>query len=253
MQERKRTRLGWIEASLLYGGVFDRCAYRRRFEISEPQVSVDLRDFVFAINRAGGAMGVERGVLAGHLADISPFDRPGVCEWMETMGGSAYVRVEDSFRVEPDPRLIQEIMASISARRPMTFTYISLSSGVSRKTASIHTVVSALGRMHARGYDHGKGRWSDFVLGRMTEIHRSTDVRSYFGMAHDSDWNDFVDLGISPSDHLDSCQRSAVALEFGIHQGGERVMRVRRALEIYVRIEIGLFPADHKPSLSARS
>jgi len=99
------------------------------------------------------------------------------------------------------------------------------------------------GRWHVRAWCEKNGDFRDFTLSRIGEIEWSREVTEL--PAKDKDWETWVTLKVTPHKDLTIEQRKAVERDFAM-TGGTLKLKVRKAMEGYLRDRLGLAMADGK-------
>jgi len=85
-------------------------------------------------------------------------------------------------------------------------------------------------RWHARAFDMQSSMYRDFVLSRIESIN---DVVSPIELPTDNDWNNFVDVKITPHSLLSSEQQKVVEMDFNMKEGAVNI-RTRQPLAFYI-------------------
>lgn len=138
-----------------------------------------------------------------------------------------------------DPVLLRTVLQAIRERRRMTAFYVSLSSPDGKtRTIEPHAIVFDGFRWHARAFDVEAGGWRDFVLGRLSRaslLEASSETTS----DDDTDWQDMVQMTIAANPKLSPAQRRLIEREYGM-QKGRLVISVRKALQFYTKLRLGL-------------
>ena len=86
----------------------------------------------------------------------------------------------------------------------------------------------------------------NFTLSRIAEVEWSRE-QAELPMA-DKDWEQSVTLRVQPHHDLNEAQRMAVERDFAMRNGTLK-LKVRKAMEGYLRGRLGLTIADGKPAL----
>ena len=253
-------RLAWLETSLAVTGEIDKTAYERVFRISKATASNDLRDLVADFAQRGIDARVDWGQvrLQGRPDALGARGLdPDV--WM-TLGGLECLHdLARVYRPRTDTRVLGAVARAIANHRPLTFDYTSRTRGATTRTVSFHSLVRAAGRLHARGYDHAKNAFRDFVLARMTKVVGPAAL-TYVGSNTDAAWHAPARIAIRARPDLPDDIRRSVELEYDIPPAGTRIIETREAFRIYVLAELGLsgrraapieIDPDRTPDLSA--
>jgi hypothetical protein len=205
VHRRLLQRMGWIEASLRFAGQFasgEKAAYMGYFEVGPAQVSQDQERFVLEFNSRSGAsvIEVQRGklcIVGSTGLPLEPiFTLPNARDWLQVALRSAFHRIESLRRAEPDPVILRSIVVAVRKKMPLDIIYLSRTSGRSRRIISPHVVVDVVDRLHLRGYDHGRNRFSDFVLSRIQESRLADPSVAFVRADRDDEWRRYVTLEV---------------------------------------------------------
>jgi hypothetical protein len=236
--------MGWIEASLRFAGQFasgEKAAYMDRFGVGAGQASHDQGRFAQEVNKRCGAVLIEvaRGklnIVEGSKLPPEPvFEIPRMAEWLEVaLGPSFFLRVESARRREPAILTLRSVIVAIRERKPLEIVYLSRSSGRSRKVISPHVIVDVADRLHLRGYDHARNRFSDFVLSRIEETRPATAAIPFIRPDRDEDWRRLVRIEIRAHAELVGERLQSVIRDFGLDEEGSRQVRRRAAVARYL-------------------
>lgn len=240
--------LGWIEASLRYAGRFsasEKAAYRHIFDLSEPTASRHQRAVADRIEEICQGEVFRRGdrgqLLRGglflredmRLPDRFVFDRaPSIERWLEDALGGRHYEIAEVRRADPDPYVLREVIRSVQDEKAVRIIYASRI-GEGERVISPHVLVRAAGRLHVRGYDHGKNEFRDFVLSRILRITSATQER-YVKNIKDSDWHELGTILIRDRGDAEGRVRSGVCRDYGLEPDGTRQIRTRKALSSYL-------------------
>ncbi len=136
------------------------------------------------------------------------------------------------------PDVLRAVIDAIRHRRALVADYRSFStSGVTRRVLEPHALLFDGFRWHARAHDVARGRFGDFVLGRLGAIAPGDAART--GSADDAEWQRRETLHIVPHPGLTEAQREAVAIDYGM-QDCRLVLTPRAAVAFYVKKRLGL-------------
>jgi hypothetical protein len=235
--------MGWIEASLRFAGQFasgEKKAYMDRFGLGPGQVSSDQAHFAQEFNERYGSIVVEVGkgklniVQSTGLPPLPAFEMPSMTEWLQVMMGSAFLKVDSARRAEPSPTVLHSVVTAIRKRMPLDIVYLSRSSGKSRRIVSPHVIVDVAERLHLRGYDHARNRFSDFVLSRIQESGLADAGISFVPPDRDEEWRRRVTIEVRAYADLDGDRLQAVIQDFGLNVQASRLLQHRAALARYL-------------------
>lgn len=134
--------------------------------------------------------------------------------------------------VKPDLRVLGAITRALCAKRALTVSYLSLSSGAkSREIVPVALADNGL-RWHVRAYDRNRERFSDFVL---TRIEAASEVEGPVAdtetLAADEQWARIVDMELVP--HPGIAWPRAIEADYGMQEGVLKI-KARAALAGYV-------------------
>lgn len=123
------------------------------------------------------------------------------------------------------------VVNALAAQDEVEVDYVSMSSGLSRRWLVPHAFGHDGMRYHVRAFDHRRGRFGDFVMGRIVSVHGRRRAR--VDVDTDADWFEMVDLDLIPNPALSPEQRSVIMAEYDF-RGHSLSHRVRRAMLIYL-------------------
>lgn len=228
-------RFGWIEASLRFAGRFgvvEKKAYRDVFGLTEGMVSRDQDRFCRVFNESCGFEAVvkKRGrlepVADRPWPDYSRLPLPGMTRWLSDTLSTRFEDVPPIRRGEPRHNILQPVVQAIGSQRPLRMTYRSRSGEENLRTVSPHSIVHVAGRLHMRGWDHGRNAPRDFILSRMVAAVLLDGGIAYVGFEQDREWAERVTLEIRPREGEDL---AALKADFDLDEFGIALRRVRRA------------------------
>ncbi len=101
-------------------------------------------------------------------------------------------------------------------------------------------------RWHVRAWCETNGGFRDFTLSRIVEVEWSREEAS--PPMEDKDWEQWVTLQVRPHHDLSDGQRKAVERDYAMRNGVLKV-KVRKAMEGYLRERLGLAMTDGSPAL----
>lgn len=96
-------------------------------------------------------------------------------------------------------------------------------------------------RWHLRAWCERNDDYRDFSLGRIAEIEWTRDLMAL--PRPDVEWDTWVTLKVRPSKELDAVRKQAVEMDYGM-TGGALKLKVRKAMEGYLRERLGIPLAD---------
>ena len=101
-------------------------------------------------------------------------------------------------------------------------------------------------RWHVRAWCERNGEFRDFTLSRITEVEWRWEQAE--PPQEDKDWNQWITLQVRPHHDLSEGQRKAVERDYGM-RGGVLKIKVRKAMEGYLRERLGLTMTNGSPAL----
>ncbi|WP_313137823.1 WYL domain-containing protein [Paracoccus jeotgali] len=157
---------------------------------------------------------------------------PSLAEWLRVMLAAQYISTSGMERADPSSQTIRMITNAIHDRRALFIRYASRSvSHPAWRAVSPHSVVHVVGRHHVRCFDHGKGRYSDFVLTRiLAATFDRSDTPEYVDLRRDDAWRQMVNVRLS----LKVGEAPLLGrLDYGLDETGCRIIKMRKALVPY--------------------
>jgi len=134
--------------------------------------------------------------------------------------------------VKPDLEVLGAITRAMCAKRALRVSYLSLSSGGKRREIVPVALADNGLRWHVRAYDRERGRFSDFVLTRLSKPQQlDAPVAERELLAADEQWARIVDMELVP--HPGLSWPKAVEADYGM-VGGVLRIKARAALAGYV-------------------
>ena len=225
----QQSRLRALDTMAFWDGRVNRADLIRRFGISVPQATNDLRRY---LELAPGNLRYDPRDKA-YLTEpgFQPlFGTPSAEAWLQAdetalMGMPAEVAPLPSRRI--DAWLLRRILAAKRGHEALRVQY----QPMDEPNPSWRWITPvALGsdgvRWHLRAYNHDADRFDDMLFPRILEI---GETQPEGPVPPDVDWNRYVTVRIRPARHLSSSQRAVVAADYGM-DGGEGTIKVRAAL-----------------------
>jgi len=250
-------KLQFIEFRLFWEGHVNRADLMDKFGVSLNQASGDLNRYIALapdnmVYDKSGKTYVRSPAFSPH------FLKPDASQYLAQVRSVAegIVAPEDAwignlpaFDATPapargiDPAVLRSIVIAIRRREAVEVRYQSMSSPDPEwRWIAPHALAFDGFRWHARSFCEKSGEYRDFVISRIIETRqsRSTQMQT----AADADWDEIVQLEISPHPALSQNQKRVIELDYGM-QDGRVVIAVRRALLYYALRRLGL---DTEPS-----
>lgn len=233
-------RLLFIEDLLFWTGRVGNAPIRARFDVSRAQAAQDIGRY--------RNMQAERGVQIlyepGDKVFLAPPNLEPVMSAQSFERFLAIARQEevilgailDVAEMLPPSRLApvdvaRALVNAVASGNEVEVSYVSISSGSSRRWLAPHAFAHDGMRFHVRAFDHKRGGFGDFVLGRIEAVHsrrrREVDIDA------DTDWFEVISLELIPNPALSPDQQHMVMREYAF-EGGTLTHRVRRAMLLYL-------------------
>ncbi len=253
-------RLRFIEACAWWKGIVQRQDLVGVFGVSMAQASSDLQRYLelnpaaFVYNlrkKRYEAMPEMKCVLTVPNLDeaVSRFldgDTRGTWISNDDAGGGRVSVLQMPVRkaaVEVERRIFLAILNGFRIK----IRYASINSGKEEwRWLRPHALGHNGGRWHVRAWCEKNGDFRDFTLSRIGEIEWSREATEL--PAKDKDWETWVTLKVTPHKDLTTDQRKAVERDFAM-TGGTLKLKVRKAMEGYLRDRLGIAMADGKMSV----
>lgn len=244
-------RLRFIESRLFWNGRINRADIVAQFGVSQAQASADLRlyqgfasvnifyDKTAKTYRAGEKLApvfidptMDR--FLGHYLLKDGF-----------LGSVPEVALIPSPPRPVDPVVVRRVIVSAREEKAINVRYQSMSRPEPRwRWISPHAFGHDGYRWHVRAFCADRGRFVDFVLGR---IDRLGDCRPRDATPEeDHAWHDWTEVSFRPHPDLTSAQAATVAEEYRM-KDGVGTLSVRRAMLFYVLNQLRLEHDGHRP------
>lgn len=232
--DRSEKRFGWIEASLRLAGQFgiaEKKAYCDHFCLSNGMVSRDQDAFLRLFNeRCEDRLVVKkRGRLElapGATLPAAPkFPSPSVTRWLEEALGERFEAVPPIRRMDPRHDVLQAVLRGFKERQSLWFDYCPHRGEKEVRIISPHRIVLIAGRLHLRGWDHGRNAPKDFILARVLAAGVPESSPAFVGPENDRDWAENVTIEITLRNDKDL---SALRADYGFDEFGVAIRRLRR-------------------------
>lgn len=252
-QER---RLEFIEFRLQWEGRVNRSDLVNYFSISVPQASLDFARY----RDLAPTNTVYDVVQKAYLA--SPSFKPNLIRdsaddyltrlWATTTGtmsnNSSFLGWTPSVGIVRDPAravdadVLRVFLLALRERRTVSFEYQSMTTAVSAsRMISPHALAFDGFRWHIRAFCHTRGKYRDFVLGRVRSAVPGAPAE--IDPKDDADWHNLIEAIIVPHPNLSVPQKQAVESDYCMEHG-RLVLRVREALLFYYLEHLGLLDSS---------
>ncbi len=245
-------RLEFVDFRLYWDGRINRGDLVKRFGISVPQASMDLRNYQEAApsnvyyDKTEKAYVTTEGFApvfftpsADHfLAQLRLFSA-GVLEegqlWIGNMPKFATLPI---LRRRSDPNILRRILKAVRSQSALKVHYQSFSHPCPTwRWVSPHAIAFDGFRWHMRCWCFSRHAFRDFVIARVHEI--SEQKESGIDPKLDEGWNREITFRIAPHPDMKEGARQAIELDFGMENGFIEV-RTRICLAHYLERQLGL-------------
>lgn len=135
---------------------------------------------------------------------------------------------------QPDLDILAAVSRAIYAGQGLCISYVSISSGETRREIVPHSLVNTGLRWHVRAYCRAHGQFRDFVLTRITAVHTeaiSVDMQTE-SIDQDQDWQRMVTLELIP--HPKAAYARAIELDYSLQPGQSMHLTARAASAGYL-------------------
>ena len=237
------TRLQFIEWRLFWEGHINRSDLEKRFGVSTPQASVDLRHYrEFAGANIEYDATLKRYVASQDMKPRFPAISANRLLLQLRAWANDVLQREDLWfgeipaaAVAPEiardvrPEVLQRVLEAIRTRQALSVRYQSLTSSRSRDIAP-HAIAFDGHRWHARAWCCERQEFRDFVLTRIERLGRLKPV--VFDPEHDLEWSGTAKLRLCPHPGLTEEQSQAIQRDYDMREG-VREIEIRLSLAYY--------------------
>lgn len=135
---------------------------------------------------------------------------------------------------QPDLDILAAVSRAIYGGQALCISYVSISSGETRREIVPHSLVNTGLRWHVRAYCRTHGQFRDFVLTRITAIHTTATPmdRQTESIDRDQDWQRLVKLELVP--HPRAAYARAIELDYNLQPGQSLQLTARAATAAYL-------------------
>lgn len=249
----QEARLRAIDAAAFWEGRVNRADLMRRFGISVPQATTDLREYQA---RAPGNLRYDlREKAYVTEAGFQPlFGPPSAETWLAAGEAEGLAALPIGVTPLParrlDPWLLRRVLTAKRAGMALKTLYQPMDQP---EPTWRWISPSALGsdgiRWHLRAFNHDAVRYEDLLFPRILEL---DGERSAGLIPRDEDWERLVELRLRPARRLSSGQRAVIEADYDM-QAGEIVLQVRAALLFLSLRRLGLDRGDGLVELANRT
>ncbi len=238
--QAQRERLAYLELRLYFFGELQRADLEARFGIAPAAATRDLNSYrALAPQNLSYDSSQKAYVPSAQFKPLFQFSPERILAWLlQGFGDGLDLRIRKAIPCEgpsqliaPDLQVLAILTRAILNKRPVQVTYLSLSSGPSKRVIVPVALADNGLRWHVRAYDRNRNRFSDFVLTRITKaksLDEKSDDTEQFGA--DAQWVRLVDLEIVP--HPGIAFPEAIVADYGMRDGLLR-LQMRAALVGY--------------------
>jgi len=230
----QEARLRAIDSAVFWEGRVNRAELIRRFGISVPQATNDLRDYQA---RAPGNLRYDTRVKT-YLATpgFAPlFGPPSAEAWL--LDGEATHAMPVGVIPRPerrvDPWLLRQVVAARRAGLALRVLYQPMDEPTpSWRWISPLAFGSDGTRWHLRAWNHDAGRHEDMLFPRMVALEGERDGGE---VPPDVDWARLVEVRLRPAYRLSAGQRQVIEADYGMVEGEARLSVRAALLFLFVR------------------
>jgi hypothetical protein len=221
-------RLRALDAALFWEGRVNRSDLTRRFGISVPQATNDLKRYL-ALAPANARYDTRLKTYVADAAFTPLFGPPNPDGWLGSGEAAASLPVDLS---PLPPRMLDpwKLRRVVAARRNAMALHVLYQSMEVPEPLWQWVVPCAMGsdgvRWHLRAYHQAAARFEDLLFPRMVEI---DGERPAGAVPVDEDWNKWVAVELRPAGRLSPGQRAVVAADYAMTNEARRV-EVRAAM-----------------------
>lgn len=232
-------RLSFIEARLYFLGELRRADVAKRFSRASIQASRDLAlykelapgNLAYDFQAKTYLPGEKFKLIFGHTPErVMYWLQSGLGDGLPHPQGLPTVAVQSLSL----PKLgeLAVVTRAIYRKQVLEVTYVSLSSGNTRRQIVPHALVDNGQRWHVRAYDRNNRRFSDFVITRISKavVADGGRVASHERAGADQQWNRILELKLIPHPKLK--HKSAVEADYGMRSGA-LIVKCRAAVAGY--------------------
>jgi predicted DNA-binding transcriptional regulator YafY len=240
-------RLAYLEMRVYFVGDLRRGDLENRFGIKPAAATRDLNAYrALAPGNLEYDTSAKTYVPAGGFQPVFGFSAERVLTWLRHGFGDGQGQCAQrtvpcegaSELVRPDFSVLAELTRAIHSGRPVKVSYLSLSSGASRRVIVPLALADNGLRWHLRAFDRSRGRFADFVLTRIAKAtalpERAADQEQ---LAADVQWGRMLDLELVP--HPGLAHPEAIHADYSM-QHGVLKLTLRAALAGYALLRWGV-------------
>ncbi|PAU86293.1 WYL domain-containing protein [Pseudomonas sp. WN033] len=135
---------------------------------------------------------------------------------------------------QPDLDMLAAVSRAIYAGQALCISYVSISSGETRREIVPHSLVNTGLRWHVRAYCRRHAQFRDFVLTRITAVHADAEPvnPAVEAITQDQDWQRSIALELMP--HPKAAFARAIELDYSLQPGQTLQLQARAATAAYL-------------------
>jgi hypothetical protein len=238
-------RLRAIDAQAFWDDRVNRVDIMRRFDISVPQATNDLRRYQELAPNNLRYDTRERTYRT--TSTFEPLFGPPSAESQlagmsrnSSTGGIPVVQTPLPAR-DIDPWLLRRVFAAMREGLQLRLRYQDMESPTpTRCWVSPRAIASDGLRWHIRAYNHDSARHEDLLFPRIIAIEAGRAAKA---LPQDADWERLVDVRLKPASRLSPSQKQVIARDYGMAKG-ETTVAVRAALLFLFLRRLGIDRKD---------
>lgn len=239
LTQAQRERLAYLEMKAFFCGELMRADIEKRFGLAPAAASRDLHAYR---DLNPGQLTYDatqrRYIPSATLKPLFPFSAERILSWLLHGFGDGLdiqrkpIPCDGPHQlINPDFRVLATITRAIHQSLPLRLTYLSLSSGTTKRIIVPIALADNGSRWHVRAYDRDRNRFGDFVFTRITKAEIIEEQpKAHELLTADQQWLKLVDLELIPHPNLHHPE--AIAADYSMRKGVLKI-QVRAALAGY--------------------
>jgi len=241
VSQAQRERLAFLELRAFFTGELRRSDIEARFGVKPAAASRDLAIYrEIAPDNLDYDSGSRCHKPSAAFRPVFEFNADRVLAWLlQGFGDGLDLGLKPATPCEgpgqlarPDLAVLGALTRSMCAKRAVRFTYLSLSTGQKRREVVPVALADNGLRWHVRAFDRERGRFSDFVLTRISKVQEADEpAEEHELLGADEQWVRLVELELAP--HPGIAHPKAIEADYGMQDGVLRI-KARAALAGYV-------------------
>ena len=240
-------RLEFIEFRLFWDGVLQRSDIMKKFSVSAPQASKDIKAY-----RESAPTNIEydssqKCFIAGETFGSKHYV-PNAARYLAQIGAieSGTISVDDTLISSlishdslpiPSRKInanrLRKIIEAVRLKRSLSIEYLSMNPkrlGKTWREISPHSLAYDGTRWHVRALCHISKTYKDFIISRCCNIGALGNQLA--GQEEDHQWNTFFDVKLIPNPDFNDHQKQVIESDYGM-EGGFTTIRSRIAMLYY--------------------